>query len=145
MSTKSNILTRRRKSDIYSVVEDIPVPPEEWPTISNVSVAGAVDAGVLVQLIAEATWTIPSTSGMTISVLMAPFQNDSTIPDISVFVQMVSISADLLTMSEFLNTVYTDEFGTPSAGQFIPYAFRFTDQYARTNIADINTTELGTA
>lgn len=144
MSTRSNILTRRRKSDIYSVaVDSPPLPPEEWPDL--------IEPSLVIPLVttdpdpdstiinAGATWSTPP-STVTLVLMAAQVQVSATAPaDQSLYQVIKEVPGVDETFEDLaLALVYAPLFGyftyPNDLGRYVPYIFKFVDEYDREHI-----------
>ncbi len=144
MSTKSNILTSRRKSDVYPL--EITLPPEEWPTLLDTPEAFFVPAFLdesepiedQTIISSGASWTAP-TSTVTFVLMAADVQdNETPAPDDSQFQIINEVDGiDGSFVSEDLGLVYKDLFGPfvlSDLGKYVPYIMKFVDQYNRESV-----------
>lgn len=143
MSTKSNIVTHRRKSDIYSVsVDNPPLPPEEWPDLIEPSLViplATTDPdpdSTIVQL--GALWSTPP-APVTFVTMAAAVQVSPTPPvNEGVYNVIKEVGGSEEMVEDLgLGLVYSSLFGffTPSdVGKYVPYIMKFIDEYDREHI-----------
>lgn len=156
MNVGSNISKHRIKSDIEVFINDIPVPPESWPTLNDfnlgpVALEDQPDVWTsLFQL--EGNWSIPILSMNFVVLVAAPQLTDSPLPDESQFIQLLSVSATTGSYSAgvyaaTLGSIYESNYGPliDHVGEFAPYIVKFIDQYDRQTIVETGATAISTA
>lgn len=148
MSVKSNIIKNRLISEAAQLVSNIPLPPENWPTLiepSNVDPVVTPDPdpeSTLVQ--SNASWTAP-TSTVTFVLMMAEVQVSSTPPvgGYQIIKQVPGVNQSYNDLG--LRDVYASFFGyfvLSDAGKYVPYIMKFVDEYGREIIVKNSTAEI---
>jgi len=134
LNVRSNILTSRRKSEIFQFEGSTPPPPaEQWPVVTDANAGISDDLGMLVFSMTT-VWETPPATVTFHGFAAAPQVAATPLPDISQYVEFATAPGSALVSSTDITAAYVDEFGTFVAGQFIPVYYYFEDEYDRQEI-----------
>lgn len=149
MSVKSNILKQRLKSDSGQFVSTTPLPPEEWPTLTDSQMYALIVDEIeplpdLSVIGVSASWTHPTTQVTFVLMMAAAQDNPTPLPEDYETILQVNGNLDGFGETQVTNTYvsFFGEFTLSDLGRYVPYIIKFTDQYGREDVVENSVTQI---